>query len=176
MATCNFRTQKDFPLYTLDDIYMMYCPECECWQGVNDNTYKCPECGGTMNGEPEIDDNMTEIIWNEISTMADEKNQNFLFHNITLESGYYAGMQLYVEEKDNPENFDNDECNYYYNMCRSKAIRAYKTEQNKVRKAMKQIADANGMEELACLGVFSSGEAIYLSRAEYDKRFNNMRN
>lgn len=103
MSTCNFRTQKDFPLYTLDDIYMMYCPECECWQGVNDNTYKCPECGGTMNGEPEIDDNMTEIIWNEISTMADEKNQNFLFHNITLESGYYAGMQLYVEEKDNPE-------------------------------------------------------------------------
>lgn len=34
---------------------------------------------------------------------------------------------------------------------------------------MKEIADANGMEELVCLGVFSSGEAIYLSKAEYDK-------
>ena len=167
MGTCNFRTQKDFPLYTLDNFYMGYCPECESWAGADDDE-KCPYCGSVLENIQVDEDEMNDA-WSDISEMAEEKNQNFLFHNITLGSGYYAGMQLYVEEKDNPENLDNDDCNYYYNMCRSKAIRAYKTEQNKVRKAMKQIADANGMEELVCLGVFSSGEAIYLSRAEYDK-------
>lgn len=88
-------------------------------------------------------------------------NDELTFHEITFKYGYYEGVQLYVEEKDNPHELDNDDCNYYYDMCRSKAIRKYDAEIRKINKWMDKVATEYGWRELHCLGIFSNGEAIY---------------
>ena len=91
----------------------------------------------------------------------EEFNNELTFHEITFKSGYYEGVQLFVEEKENPHELDNDDCNYYYDMCRSKAIRKYDAEIRKINRFMDKVAIQYGWKELHCLGVFSNGEAIY---------------
>lgn len=93
--------------------------------------------------------------------VMEEFNDELTFHEITFKSGYYEGVQLFVEEKDNPHELDNEDCNYYYDMCRSKAIRKYDAELRKINRFMDKVATQYGWKELHCLGVFSNGEAIY---------------
>ena len=93
--------------------------------------------------------------------VMEEFNNELTFHELTFKSGYYDGVQLFVEEKDNPHELDNEDCNYYYDMCRSKAIRKYDAEIRKINKWMDKVAVQYGWRELHCLGIFSNGEAIY---------------
>lgn len=88
-------------------------------------------------------------------------NNTLVFHELEFRSGYYDGVQLYVKEKDNPYELDNEDCRYYYDMCRSKAIRKYDAEVRKINKWMDGTTVEYGWEELICLGVFSNGEAVY---------------
>lgn len=83
------------------------------------------------------------------------------FHKLKFESGHYDGIQIYVEEKENPHELDNDDCNYYFDMCRSKAIRKYDTEIRKINRWLDKVAKEYGWRELYCLGIFSNGEAVY---------------
>ncbi len=160
MGTCNFRTPKNFPLYVMDDIYAGYCDECDVLYSITSDEKCCPECGAVLR-DIDYDYGYMEETFDSLESMAESANVDFRFHNIIVESGYYTGVQLDVDEIENPENLDNYDCNYNFGMCRSKAIRAYHSEQNKVRKALKKIAEEVGMEEIVCLGVFSNGEAIY---------------
>lgn len=94
--------------------------------------------------------------------LMEDFNDTLVFHKLKFESGYYEGVQIYVEEKEeNPYDLDNDDCNYYYDMCRSKAIRKYDAEIRKINKWMDKVATQHGWKELICLGIFSNGEAIY---------------
>jgi hypothetical protein len=88
-------------------------------------------------------------------------NNDLIFHKIEIKSGYYDGVQLYVDELENPHELDNDDCRYYYDMCRSQAIRKYDAEIRKINKWMEKVATEYGWRKLNCLGVFSNGEAIY---------------
>ena len=89
-------------------------------------------------------------------------NDTLTFHEITFKSGYYDGVQLFVEEKEeNPHELDNEDCRYYYDMCRSQAIRKYDAEIRKINRWMEKVATQYGWRELHCLGIFSNGEAIY---------------
>lgn len=88
-------------------------------------------------------------------------NDILAFHKLELKDGYYDGVQIYVVEKENPHELDNDDCNYYYDMCRSKAIRKYDSEIRKINKWMDKVASQYGWKEIYCVGVFSNGEAIY---------------
>ena len=89
-------------------------------------------------------------------------NNTLTFHEVIFHSGYYDGIQLYVEENYYlPYELDNEDCHYYYNMCRSKAIRKYDSEVRKINKWMDKIATQYGWRELHCLGIFSNGEAVY---------------
>lgn len=93
--------------------------------------------------------------------VMEDFNDTLIFHELKFESGYYTGIQLYVEEKENPHELDNDDCRYYYDMCRSNAIRKYEAEIRKINKWMDKVATQYGWEELVCLGIFSNGEAVY---------------
>lgn len=94
--------------------------------------------------------------------LMEEFNETLIFHELKLESGYYDGVQIYVEEKEeNPHELDNEDCRYYYDMCRSIAIRKYGAEIRKINKWMDKVATQYGWKELICLGVFSNGEAVY---------------
>lgn len=88
-------------------------------------------------------------------------NNDLIFHKVELKGGYYTGVQLYVEEKENPYELDNEDCKYYYDMYRSQAIRKYDAEIHKINKWMEKVATKYGWRKLNCLGIFSNGEAIY---------------
>ena len=82
---------------------------------------------------------------------------------LAVQGGYYTGMQLYVEEKHEcfPEQYDNEDCHYYFDCCRSGAIRKRASEVNQVKRFMRLIAKNCGMEEYYCSSIFSNGEAFY---------------
>lgn len=104
---------------------------------------------------------------------AKELSENFtsdlMFHNITVISGYYSGFQFYVEEKFNAyfdldKNseycIDNDDAYYYFDMCRSKALRAAEAEKRKIKRWLHKLTE-NGFNEIVCTARFSNGEACY---------------
>lgn len=103
-----------------------------------------------------------DFLFEELETEADRKNEGLLFHKVSIRSGYYAGMQFYVETVgDIPEECDNRECRYNWDMFRSVAIRKYEAEQKKIRRWMKQTAQYYGMTCLEVSARFPNGETLY---------------
>lgn len=98
-------------------------------------------------------------------------NSGLTFFRITLKSGYYVGVQFYVEMTDDADNAgftpdgdryaDNDSCRWYLDMCYSEARRKFGSEARKVQKLMAKLADAWFFERYVCTAIFSNGEAIY---------------
>lgn len=120
--------------------------------------------------EPEEDsDRFEEMFFYEdifegydgFKDVMEEFSDNLTFHKIDFKSGYYEGIQLYVEELENPHDLDNEDCRYYYDMCRSQAVRKYEAEIRKINKWMEKVATEYGWMKLHCVGIFSNGEAIY---------------
>ena len=120
--------------------------------------------------EPEEEYNETEayFFYEDIYEGYDgfkEVMENFsddlTFHSLEFKSGYYDGVQIFAEEKENPHELDNEDCRYYFDMCRSQAVRKYDAEIRKINKWMEKVATEYGWRKLNCLGVFSNGEAIY---------------
>lgn len=110
--------------------------------------------------DPEEED--FQFIFDELSAEADRKNEELLFHKISIRSGYYAGMQIFVETVgDTPEECDNRECRYNWDMFRSVAIRKYEAEQRNIRRWMKQTAQYYSMTCLEVSGRFSNGATLY---------------
>ena len=110
-----------------------------------------------------------EEEFNYAKELAEEFTENLIFHDVTVKSGYYQGFQFYVEEKytkyfDLDKNseycIENDDAHYYFDMCRSKALRAADAEKRKIEKWLNNLA-ANGFEKLVCIARCSNGEAIY---------------
>ena len=103
------------------------------------------------------------LLYDELEHGLDLKNTNagLTFHEISLKSGYYDGLQIYVEEKDNPHNLDNYETQYLYSLCRSVAIRKYDAEIRKIRRWMEKNLPPLGFMKLHVVARFSNGETIY---------------
>lgn len=90
------------------------------------------------------------------------------FFKVTLCPGHYSGIQLKIEDSDfcreygTPEDLDNEDCRFQWDICRSKAIRKYESEKRFLnRRFLPEIANFLGMRKLICMGVFSNGEAVY---------------
>ena len=100
-----------------------------------------------------------EVMEKEI----EEINENLLFHEISVKDGYYTGLQFYVEAMHELDkyDYDNEDCYYYFDMCKSAAYRKYQAEINKINRELKRIGKHLGMMQLEKLGSFSNGEAIY---------------
>ena len=122
----------------------------------------------------------SEMEWWEAQDIYDDLdkyalprlNNELCFFEISAESGYYCGLQLWVEHTRYAENagfydggdYDdvtNDDCRYYLDMCRSEAIRKYEAERRKVLRMLEKLADEYGFEEYVCVARFSNGEAWY---------------
>lgn len=96
-----------------------------------------------------------------IRERLEDANDKLTFHSISLESGYYFGVQFFVEEEYDPSELDNDDCRYYFDCCRSVAIRRYHSEINKVERMLRLLAKEFGFDEVYCSAVFSNGAANY---------------
>ena len=176
MSTPNFHTQKNFGLY-IQSFEPISLEEYAAEEFQFDD-YHYPEYEAAVSDEwkqhiLEKSYNETMDLWNQafyedillgydgFKCAMDDFNNTLIFHEITFKSGYYDGLQLYVEEKENPNELDNDDCHYYYDMCRSQAIRKYDAEVRKINRWMNKVATLHGWKELNCIGIFSNGEAIY---------------
>jgi hypothetical protein len=139
MGTCNYTTQKGFDLYTFDTEY------------INELQY-----------ELDITD-----TYREATQLADILSEDLIFHRIEIGSGYYSGIQTLIDHLewhnyyDTIEDMDNSDCQYYFDMCRSKAIAKYYAEINKINNKILPKFKELGFEHIRCVGVFSNGEAIY---------------
>ena len=142
MGTCNYITQSDFDLYIYDENL--------------DETLDENEAVANY-------DFSMMYAYKEAERLAGELSSILMFHNIKIKSGYYTGIQTYVESYCNDiEQLDNEDCQYYYNMCRSKTIRKYNAEVNRINKKFLPLFKKElGFDRIICVGVFSNGEAIY---------------
>lgn len=141
MSTANYRTMDNFSLFVRED---------------QDEAKRCPECGAIMDADAtacdlcgceELEDYYfsDEVAWEcdrrEIERELDDLNYDLMFHKISLRSGYYSGVQFYVEtEHDLDEyDYDNDECHYYFDCCRSVAYRKYEAEKRKINRKLTEL-------------------------------------
>ena len=96
MGTCNFHSMTNFDLWAVgsDRFYSKLCPACHCG-GMYGDTCEC--CGADLSDVAEEYDDVAELIFYEdILADLEEVNAGLLFHEITIQSGYYEGLQLYV--------------------------------------------------------------------------------
>lgn len=155
MSTPNFYNQQNFKLY-IKSFEPMTEEEYEAEDFEYYDSYE-----EAMEAEREIFYEDIFEGYDGFNELMEKFNDTLIFHKLELRGGYYDGVQLYVEEKDDPNELDNDDCRYYYDMCRSQAIRKYEAEIRKINKWMDKVATQYGWEELICLGIFSNGEAVY---------------
>lgn len=161
MSTPNFKTMKDFPLFVMPTPYCKVCPECGFTCGEDED--KCPECEADISDVNAGYDELADADnVNNMQTVAERLNKELDFFKVTVESGYYSGLQFFVDsDKDSPEEMDNEDCQYYFGKCRSKAIRACNSEIRRINKWLVKQGEELGLTELICIGVFSNGEAVY---------------
>lgn len=163
MSAANFYTMRDFPLFAKD---------------YSEDAKRCPECGAIMDADVEVcedcgcdeledytyfDQFLADEEWNKIASLMDELNRDLLFHKVEMRSGYYTGVQFYVETEHNlnEEDYSNDDCHYYFDCCRSVAYRKYAAEVRKINRKLAAWGKEYGFQEYVCVARFSNGEAWY---------------
>ena len=113
-----------------------------------------------------IDDETYEEIYFDHDDMVEDVNGAFenldlKFHKVKALAGYYEGAQIVFEEIHDPTEMDNDDTRYYFDMCRSKAIRAYKSEINKINRKIDKLVECSFWMKLSAVSRFSNGECVY---------------
>ena len=162
MGAANFCMMEKFPLYVRDFyVTFKYCPECGTYMDDGDDAVNCPNCGTELLEKPVYDDIEAVDVTAKIENRLEELNGKLLFHTVHLMPGYYRGVQLYVEEKHDPNEYDNEDCRYYFDMNRSTSIRKYNSEINKINRALAILGKEFGFQEMVCVDVFSNGEVWF---------------
>lgn len=175
MSTSNFYNQHNFDLYVQGYELSKEEYKKECF--VDDNVYYEEYLQAeTEDEKEEILDKAyenfyefsREIFYEDIiygndgfKEIMEDFNDILLFHKLSFKSGYYDGIQIYIEEKESPNDLDNEDCRYYFDLCRSVAIRKYNSEISKINKWLSKVATQYGWKKLYLIGVFSNGEAVY---------------
>lgn len=108
-----------------------------------------------MTGE-EWEENGFDFPW-----ILDAVNEDFLFFRGRLKDGYYEGVQLIFDELYNPEEMDNEETRYEFDLCRSRAIRKYHAEINKINRLIDKLCKETLWSKYGVTARFSNGETWY---------------
>lgn len=95
--------------------------------------------------------------------LAKEFSENLVFYRVTVVGGYYDSFQFFVEENPGAEDIEeisNEDAHYYFDTCRSRAIRAAERERRKIYTWLLSLKKC-GFNEVVCTALFSNGEAWY---------------
>ena len=151
MSTPNYETQKHFDLY------------------VSDMTIPMLDEDGNETDEYEFDD----VLYDATQMLIDVLNKQLKFFDITLESGYYGGVQSYVVPReiyygDNSfdfinyyEDYDGKEIYQYFGYNKYVLKQKILKEINFINEKLLPQLKAYTFEQIRCVGVFSNGEAVY---------------
>ena len=105
----------------------------------------------------------------EAQEKAEEFSKSLKFHTVTVESGYYTSFQFYVDEKysgyfdfnkNSRDCIDNDDAHYYFDMCKSQALRKAEAEKRKIKKWLLSMKN-QGFNLVYLTDIFSNGEGLY---------------
>lgn len=167
MATCNFRTQDGFPLF--------------CTSIFDGYEYEDEETGATCYTD------FDEWHFNYCQKKIDELNNGLKYYKITLESGYYCGVQVILEEQDD-EAFTRDytakewaqerkfyrrRYGYFYefDLPYSERKKAESREIKRIIKFCKTVLKEQFyFDEYVCTARFSNGEALYEKASNFRAR------
>jgi hypothetical protein len=169
MSTPNFNTNMGFPLYVSDA--SLYCTESgleEFKAGLTDCDRYTAEAVAAMD-ENKLCGLFYDDWWQDFNDWTEGEirdalemiNRKLLFHKIELKSGYYSGVQFFVEKEHDVGEMNNEDCRYEFGLFLSQAKRRHRSEINKVGKFLKKTAIGYGFKRYRCIGIFSNGEAIY---------------
>ena len=163
MSAANFCTMRDFPLFAKD--YYEEAKRCpECGAIMDTDAVSCEDCGcEELEDYTYFNQFQCDEEWEEITSLMDELNRDLMFHKVEMRSGYYTGVQFYVEVDHDlaDEDYSNDECHYYFDCCRSVAYRKYAAEVRKINRKLTAWGKGYGFQEYVCIARFSNGEAMY---------------
>jgi len=144
MGAPNFKQQEhDFPMYVISDAMFTYEDD---------------------DGDAQFDQWMFDDFIEDFQPRIDELNSDLEFFQVSLEPGYYAGMQIYIEPKHfdlEEDDFDNNDTQYYFALNRSTAIRKYRSERTKLKRTLKKLAKEHNLKAYAVAYRFSNGETGY---------------
>ena len=109
MATANYMTMENFPLFVKEfNTQIKRCPACGLYQDCENDV--CEECGEELEEELFFDSIECQELVDDIeSRLENDVNGGLTFHKISVESGYYSGVQFYVETTDDPTEMDNED-------------------------------------------------------------------
>ena len=162
MSAANFCTMRDFPLFAKDYYEdAKRCPECGAILSADDTECEFCECN-ELEDYQYYDECAAYDERQEIEDKLLDFNRGLLFHEVKLQSGYYSGVQFYVEinhDLTEDQDYSNDDCHYYFDCCRSVAYRKYASEVRKINRKLAEFAKAYGFQ--VCTARFSNGEAWY---------------
>ena len=158
MATNNFRTQDNFPLF--------------CTRYFDGYEYENEETGEIEFCESDY------YEFEQAEKMLEQFNAELSYYHIRLESGYYSGVQVILETKEGVEltedytakdwNDNRKEYRNYYgyhyefDMPYSLRIKAEQRERRKIEQYCRTVLkDYYDFDEYVCTARFSNGEALY---------------
>ena len=161
MSTANFRNMTDFPLIVAKDEYRKVCPECGL--GNCADADKCEDCDCDLSEvESTFDDLAMEDLIVDMERAAKRMNEGQEFFTVTVESGYYTGVQFYVESKyDDLCRWSEYDLDYEFGKGRAEVFADYEAAKESVTDGLHKAKEELGLMELSCIGVFSNGEAVY---------------
>ena len=163
MGTANFITQDGFDLYVA--VYEAPSKDDLIAQGYTEEEIE--NYNHSFNIEIFYEDLQRDF--DSILPILKKKLKKPLqYHEIVLKDGYYRGVQLFVDElSENPYYLNNKDTHYHFDMCRSKAIKEYEADIQRVRWLMDMIAKELHLIKLGVAGAFSNGEVIYNIKKRY---------
>lgn len=164
MGAANFCTMRDFPLFAKD--YYQDAKRCpECGAIMDDDATECGFCDCNELDDYRYFDECA--AYDEQKSIEDDLcdfNCGLLFHEVKIQSGYYSGVQFYVEvnhDLTEDRDYTNSDCHYYFDCCRSVAYRKYDAEIRKINRKLVELGRKYGFQEYVCTARFSNGEAWY---------------
>lgn len=163
MSAANFCTMRDFSLFVKD--YYQEAKRCpDCGMVLDADAEECQDCGcKELEDYAYFDQIDCDFDWDKITELMDELNRDLMFHKVEMRSGYYQGVQFYVEIEHDlaEEDYSNNDCHYYFDCCRSVAYRKYAAEVRKINRKLAEWGRDYGFQEYVCTARFSNGEAWF---------------
>ena len=160
MSTSNFHHMEDFPLIVAENMFVRVCPDC----GVaNERGAEKCDCGCDLSCvEEEYDQLAMDGLVSDMERVAAELNDAQQFFEVSVKSGYYSGVQFYVEDRHGDvTTYDNEGAKYEFGVCRSEMLRRFKVAGNRVRRGLHKAKKELGLDEIVCYARFSNGECVY---------------
>lgn len=174
-GTSNFWSMDNFPIWAkMYEEDSKLCPDCYTWQDADNDICEFCDCDlSDVIAETYLDEYVYNNELKEIDDKIDEFNDTLIFHKVEIKSGYYQGVQFYVDCKyrvnRNNElyDFETDEdvqleydFDSKYNTI-AEMQKGYEDEIHKINSWLERIGKNFGFEKYGVVARFSNGETMY---------------